>query len=161
MIGIGLRRAGFSGLVLAIFVLGVTASASYAWEYAQGPPRVESVPWSGLIGPDPEGAVRTLTFSVSSGYCVGEPKPRIDRIKIVERPKTAKRPFKSSIITAFVRFPVPTEVVGSVNPGEPQPACAGLGIGFLRRVKLKRPVGDLILFDGSFSPPRRVWPSVR
>jgi hypothetical protein len=104
---------------------------------------------------------RIFYFSVSSGYCLGEPKPEIDHVELVERPKTSKRPFKSAVITVFLRFPAPTEVIGSVNPDEPQPGCAGIGLGILSRIKLKRNVDDLALFDGSFAPPRRSWPQAR
>jgi hypothetical protein len=38
------------------------------------------------------------------------------------------------------------------------PACAGIGQQLVEHVKLKRPVADLILFDGSYCPPRRAWP---
>jgi hypothetical protein len=129
-----------------------------AWKFVAGPPKVEVASWGvGLLGePEPPVKGKTLAIGVSSGYCLGEPKPVIDHISVVERPKTAERPFKSAVITAFVRFPAPTEVVGTVNKGEPVPVCAGLGYGFRRRVKLERPVRDLFVFDGSHSPPRQV-----
>jgi hypothetical protein len=36
--------------------------------------------------------------------------------------------------------------------------CSGLGWGRTPRIKLKRPPKSLFLYDGSYSPPRRVWP---
>jgi hypothetical protein len=58
----------------------------------------------------------------------------------------------------YVRFPAPLEVEGTVNPDEPRPACGGIGMSIFRRIKFKRPVDGLLLYDGSFSPPRRLWP---
>jgi hypothetical protein len=129
-----------------------------AWKFVAGPPKVEVARWGvGVLGRgEPLVKGKVLTIGVSTGYCLGEPEPVIDHIRVVERPKTPERPFKSAVITAFMRFPAPTEVVGTVNKGEPVPACAGLGYTLRHRIKLKRPVRDLFVFDGSHSPPRRV-----
>ncbi len=89
---------------------------------------------------------------------MGEPPPRFDHVEVAERPKAVRKPFKSAVITAYVRFPAPLEVEGTVNPDEPRPACGGIGMSIFRRIKLKRPVDGLLLYDGSFSPPRRLWP---
>jgi hypothetical protein len=129
-----------------------------AWKFVAGPPRIETAGWGVGSVSKSKSAVKgkTLTISVSTGFCVGEPEPVIDHVSVVERPKTAARPFKSAVITAFVRFPAPTEVVGKVNKGEPEPACADLGYALSHRIKLKRPRGRLFIFDGSHSPPRRI-----
>jgi len=103
---------------------------------------------------------RTFTFSVQTGYCVGGPKPRIDHVRVVERSKTAKRPFKSTVVTAFLLYPAHLLAI----PPSPPPrhvvynVCAGLGLTLTKRVKLKRLAEDLIFYDGSRKPPRRVWP---
>ena len=126
-----------------------------SWKFVSGPPKVMATAWRvGLLSRSASG--RSLTIEVPSGYCLGEPPPVIDRLRVTERPKTARRPFGSAVITAFLRFPAPTEVVGTVNEGEPIPACAGLGYLLRRRIKLKRSISDLFVFDGSSSPPRRV-----
>lgn len=128
-----------------------------AWRFVSGLAKVEVARWRlgrGKRVPPVKG--KTLTIGVLTGYCLGEPRPVIDHIRVVERPETVKRPFKSAVITAFVRFPAPTEVVGTVNEGEPVPGCAGLGYGLSRRIKLKRPVRRLFIFDGNRSPPRPV-----
>lgn len=127
-----------------------------AWEYVDAPPRVERVHWSLGRGPTTVPDRRSLGVGITSGYCVGEPPPAFDHAKIIERPKTARYPFGSAVVTAFLRFPDPLEVAGSINRGEPVPACLGIGSDFLHYVRLKRPVARLALFDGSFSPPRRV-----
>jgi hypothetical protein len=130
----------------------------HSWTLTHGPPKVETVHWyAGRCCPRDARAVgRTLELGVLSGRCLGEPSPRIDHIEVIERPPTAQRPFGSAVITAFVRFPAPLEVLGPVNPGEPQPGCAGVGIGLTGRVNLKRPLSKLFLLDGSSSPPRLV-----
>ncbi len=142
-------------LLATACALGALAPVALGWEFVKGPPKVESAPWHPLQAPS-EPRTHALGLSISSGYCVGEPPPRFDHVKVIERPKTAKNPSGSAVITAYVRFPAPTEVEGEVKPGKPQPACAGIGVGIFKRINLKRPVEGLVLYDGSFSPPRRV-----
>jgi hypothetical protein len=109
--------------------------------------RVEAVPFSvptqGLIGP----RSHRLTLEVSTGYCVGELKPVLDHVRLVERPKARpEQQAKVSVITVFVRHPSPA-------PGE---WCFGIGLDFPETISLKRPVAGMSIFDGSFSPPRKV-----
>jgi hypothetical protein len=130
-----------------------------AWEWVVGPPKVEAATrWSAqpCCGKAEKLGTRTLEVSVLTGYCVGEPPPELDHISVIERPVTARRPFRSAVVTVFLRFPQPREVVGTVNRGEPIAACAGLGYGFSGRVKLKRPVEKLFIFDGRRRPLRLV-----
>lgn len=130
-----------------------------AWEWVVGPPKVEAATrWSAqpCCGKAKKLGTRTLEVWVSSGYCIGEPPPELDHITVIERPMTARRPFRSAVVTVFLRIPQPTEVVGTVNRGEPIPGCAGLGYGFSGRVKLKRPVEKLFIFDGRRRPLRLV-----
>lgn len=144
-------------LLAAVCALGALAPAAFGWEYVSGPPKVESASWHSLVAArNPR--THALGLSISTGYCVGEPPPEFDHVKVIERPKTAKHPKKSAVITAYVRFPAPTEVEGEVKPGEPRPACAGIGLAIFERVGLKRPAEGMLLYDGSFSPPRRVRP---
>jgi hypothetical protein len=164
MVGL-LGRTGLACSVAAVSfacAFGVGAPAASAWEYVTGPPKVEAEAWQPLPLPSGKPRIegRALTLSVMTGYCGGEPPRRIDHVKVVERPTTGERPFKSAVISVFVLQPAPREVVGPVNPGEPIPACSGLGQRLVRRIKLERPVDGLFLYDGSFSPPRRAWPLV-
>ncbi|HEX5527801.1 MAG TPA: hypothetical protein VFX44_11485 [Solirubrobacterales bacterium] len=142
------------GVVLAgCCACAVLAPSAWGWEYVTGPPKTETVHWqlaSFAAKPPPPPGKRSVWIEVSTGYCVGEEPPSIHRVKIVERPR------HRSIITAFLRFPAPVEVSGNVEAGEPVPACAGVGLSLFRLVKLRRPKQDLTLFDGSFSPPRKV-----
>jgi hypothetical protein len=150
-------------MVLAFAVLAFPSTA-LGWEYRQGPPKVEASAWTVSLLPDRKPAIegeRTLTLYTAGGYCIGEPPPQIDHVKVIERPKTEERPYKSAVITVFLLHPAPSEVVGEVQPGEPVPACAGLGWNGTKRIKLKRPVRDLRLYDGSADPPRLRWPPGR
>jgi hypothetical protein len=38
--------------------------------------------------------------------------------------------------------------------------CAGIGWGWEKWIKFKRPLRQLFLYDGLVDPPRRVWPPV-
>jgi hypothetical protein len=130
-----------------------------AWEWVVGPPRVEAATrWSAqpCCGKTEKPGTRTLEVSVLTGYCVGEPPPELDHISVIERPVTARRPFRSAAVRVFLRIPEPREVVGMVNRDEPIAACLGLGYGFSGRVKLKRPVEKLFIFDGRRRPYRLV-----
>jgi len=105
---------------------------------------------------------RTLTIDVSMpGWCVGNPRYRLDHVEVVERPKTTKRPFGSAVITAFIYRPsferlVPGRV-GRVIYG----LCADVGSSPRKiRIKLKRPAERLIFYDGSSARPHRVYPPV-
>jgi hypothetical protein len=88
--------------------------------------------------------------------CVGEGTPYVGEAEVQERPPSPTLPGPSAIITTSVVFPAPSEVVGVVNPGEVQPACADVGIQARDTVELGRPVARLFVYDGSFDPPRLV-----
>lgn len=98
----------------------------------------------------------TFSLSVQSGYCVGEPKPEFDHIRVVERRKTKAHPYKSAVITVFVKYPEHTRVVPP-SDSEHHTGCFGVGWGLARSVTLKRSPTTLFVFDGSHSPPRRAW----
>lgn len=145
-------------LLIAVCAFGAFAPVAFGWEFVKGPPKVETAPWHPLLDASHNPQTHVLGLSISTGYCAGEPPPKVDHVRVVERPKTARNPSKSAVITAYVRFPAPMEVEGEVKPGEPQPGCAGIGVGIFKRIRLKRPVEGMLLYDGSFSPPRRVQP---
>jgi hypothetical protein len=107
----------------------------------------EEPPWS---------TSRVLSVGVNSGICVGEGRPYLSEVHVHERGPTSKLAFPSVVLTTSVLFPAPTEIVGTVNPGEPGPGCAGIGIGLGRRVRLGRPSARLYVYDGSQDPPRLV-----
>lgn len=161
-----IEAAGMRGALACATLLAATValwpSSAAATENEIVPATVETARWEVArparnTPPPVEG--RTVTIRVGSGYCIGEPKPRIHHVKIVERPRTAQRPFKSTVLTVYVihpeyERPVPPPDTDHVSYN----VCAGLGFDLVKRVKLKRPVAGLRLFDGSFSPPRKAWP---
>ena len=161
------RIVGAVALCIACSFTATDAPSVSAMEYEEVPAEVKPAPivagqLSGGNLPTTTPGRRTFTFSVPSGFCVGSPKPRIDHIRVVERPMTADRPFKSAVITAFLLYPAYLRVV---PPSPPPPnvvynVCAGIGLNLTKRIKLKRPTADLLFYDGSYSRPHRVWPPV-
>ena len=148
-------------LIAIAAVVVMRAPTAAALEFETVPAKVEPNRWS--TGPVPPARTpfkgRTVELNIFSGYCIGDPKPRIDHVRVVERPATAALPFKSALITVFLRYPEHQRVIPPPDPGNVvYNACAGLGLNLRKRIKLRRPTENLRLFDGADSPPRRVWP---
>jgi hypothetical protein len=118
------------------FVLAVMGCAQgSAMAYAE-PEAVRPVSWS-LNSIDGR---HKLTFGISTGYCVGKPKPRIDHVaKVWHR--------KSVVITVFLRFP---KVHFGKNEG-----CGDVGLGMSKQIKFGHSIAHRALYDGSSSPPQR------
>lgn len=162
-LGLGIFCATAMCVVCSLGAVDVPVAS--ALEYEEVPPEVKSAPivaGRSIRGdfPTTSPGHRTFTFSVPSGFCVGSPKPRFDHVRVVERPKTADRPFKSTVVTAFLLYPAHLRII---PPSPPPPnvvynACAGIGLILTKRIKLKRPAANLFFYDGSYSPPRRAWP---
>ncbi len=156
------RSLYFCCAIAAACALGAVNATAAELETVRVPARVESAAWSPprlLLSPwkNPEGP-RTFTLYVDNGYCLGL-KPELDHIEVVERPVTKARPFKSAVITVFKRWPEhDVYVPPPTESGQPKhiSVCFGIGGAIIRRVKLKRPVASLYLYDGSYSPPRQV-----
>jgi hypothetical protein len=146
-----MRRAT-TFLIAVVAYLGVTAPPALAWEVVTGPPKVVKAKISAF---EPSGG-KTVRIQVDTGYCVGEPQPRIDHLRIVEHGKAPGKPFGSVLLTAFVVYPAPREARGEVLPGEKVFTCAGIGLNLFKRYGLKRPTKGLVVLDGSSAPPRRV-----
>lgn len=83
-----------------------------------------------------------IELSVQTGYCVDNDPPFIEKVDIAERPRSA-------VLTAFVRYP---------PPAAHSESCAGVGVGLVKTVSLKRPIQGLALYDGKTSPPTKRWP---
>lgn len=98
--------------------------------------KVRAVSWtlSSIDGP------HKLTLAVSTGYCVGKPKPRIVRITRKWRPRRV-------VITVFLRSP-------KVHFGKHE-GCAGVGLGIQQQIRLGHSISHRALYDGSSSPPQR------
>jgi hypothetical protein len=86
-----------------------------------------------------------FTFQVVSP-CRG-PGLKLDHVRRVERPRTEEG-VKVAVVTAYLFHPAHVE-------GLPCPEILQLQTV---RIRTKRPAPDLVFFDGSSSPPRRVLP---
>src|SRR5262245_51925281 len=105
-----MKRIGAAFCLSAAFcALGPFAPLAFGWEYINGPPKVEPAPWHPLEAVRNQ-RTHAVGLSISTGYCLGEPPPKFDHVKVIERPKTTKHPTKLAVITAYVRFPAPMEV---------------------------------------------------
>jgi hypothetical protein len=138
-------------------VLLASGASAFAWEYVVGPPRESVVPW--VFHPDDKPGAdgpRTLTVWLNTGTCSIENPPVAGPVTVQELPVSAANPRPTAIITTHQIEPAPHEVVGEVKPGEPPPACAGLGYSMPKRIKLRRPVAGMVFLDGSYSPPHPV-----
>jgi hypothetical protein len=158
-------------LALAAALAALCAPASVAAaETVPAPALVEAMPWQpayslqeeyeGPVGP---AAGRAFNVTVEhGGYCAGEREPRIHHVKVVERRRTGSRPFNSAVLTVYVEWPDRPPLLLATRAGRHDPPeglfCAGIGWAASRWVALKRPARDLILFDGSVTPPHREWP---
>ena len=135
--------------MLVATVLVGTASAA-AGEGADVPASIEVAPItaSGLRGrPVVEG--HSFGFSVDVSPCLG-PDLTLDHATVVERPEDADH-VKAAIVTAYLLHPAHRE----------QEDCPKVRRIRFARVRTKRPAADLVFFDGSSSPPRRIWPAVK
>jgi hypothetical protein len=94
---------------------------------------------------------RSITMGWSQGTCSGT--PRVDHVKVVWRRKLRDK-FRA-VITVFVRLTVTPAAVepepGIVNPVR----CPKRLLKMQKRIKLARPISELMLFDGSILPPPR------
>lgn len=150
---------GVGSLALASVVHASPASAE---EMEVVPAKVEMAHWGVAVRP-PERELLVkghhIALLISTGYCLGEPKPKVDRVKVVERPRTKQHPGKSAVLTAYVVHPEYERPVRPPNTnGVVYNACAGVGYTLVDWVKLKRSPSELRLYDGGYSPPRKVWP---
>ncbi len=142
-------------VVVWIAAMVVTVSAAPASAAAEGsggteiPARTEAVQI--LIPPTNESRTtgHTFTFGRSTDYC--GPRGTLREVVLRERPRTKALPFKSAVIKVIVEFPAYQQP--SVCPPLPF-------MWETLHVKTKRPARSLIFYDGSFDPPRRIWPPV-
>lgn len=143
-----LAKRALCPTALALISIGMSPTPSSAWEWVAGPPKTEVRPWSFDLNQQPAGK-RAIRFQAEADYCSGEKRPFIHHVGIVESGKRV-------VIRAFVRWPEPLEVSGPVEPGEATPGCADLVAVLHRRVRLGQTKQNAKLFDGYYSPPKRV-----
>jgi hypothetical protein len=132
----GKRFARMTAVVaVALASAGVVQASASAYTE---PEEIRAVSWglSSVDGP------HKLTLGISTGYCVGKPKPIIDRVA-----KAWHR--RSVIITVFLRYP-------EVHWGKNE-ACGGVGLGIGKQIRFSRSISHRAVYDGSTSPLERRW----
>jgi hypothetical protein len=148
---------------LFVLVLAVGASTAAAIEWVTVPPEVKPEPWTPWVDSPRHFSPadgHSFRLETDGGFCAGEEPPKIDHVRVVERPKTRARPFRSAVITVFKYIPEHEKPVQTEEVREGRhviAACAGIGGELRDIVRLKRPLDHLFLYDGSYSPPRQVW----
>lgn len=103
-------------------------------------------------------AGRGVTVRVAGGYCVGERPPTIVRIRIQEKPARGRQTGKAivTVLLSGEEAPEPATVTGGEGPPEQVNLCLGVEHQIDSRIKFKRPVERLRIFDGSAAPPRSI-----
>jgi hypothetical protein len=145
--------------IFAAASLPASASAAEVPEAIFHPAVIEATQITPDPGPSGHGPTQGKTFSFSVPASPCDPPTVWHELSVVERPKTKASPHGSTVITAFVEHPAYDTYTGL--GAQYEPVCPAYERLFLKRVKLKRPAKDLIFFDGSTSPPSRIWPPVR
>lgn len=123
------------GVTVAVAALQCGSASVLA---ANGEGTVRPVPWR-LSSIDGQQGIRVRA---SVGYCVGDPKPRVDHVKVVERSK-------SVFITTYVLFPEPAETSDS---------CAGVRLVLTKRIQFKQALENRRIYDGGSARPKQRWP---
>lgn len=132
-----MRRALPAGLALGIYGLLLLPGSAASQAH---PEEVKPVHWvvSGV-----KGVAGKKTFwaaGPSVGICVGEPEPWLE-------PRVRERRGRS-IVTVTMHSPAIPETTGPIY-------CADVVLKLAAKVRLKRPLCDVTLYDGSTSPPHR------
>jgi hypothetical protein len=84
---------------------------------------------------------RKVKLAGEVGYCVGHPKPRVE--KVIRR-YSGNRVFLTLIL----------------SPERPEPEeCRGVGLAVFKTVSFQRDLEQIELLDSSTDPPSRRWPA--
>lgn len=149
------RRAGF--LVICVLVIGVVemegACLAAVTSESSRIEKTAIVSWERPVG-------QSVQIYARGGYCAGEPPPTIHAVRIREHRLSGRARF-AAVVTVFLKrlraFEASSEEQRSGEaPAEPVPVCAGVEHALYRRIRLHRPASEVVLFDGSQSPPRRI-----
>jgi hypothetical protein len=124
---------GTLSVVALVLSIDGVAAAFPGWEE---PEENRPVQWSPASIDSPH----KITYSVSSGYCVGKPRPSIRGTRVAWRARSA-------VITVFLHRP---RVRFGRNEG-----CGDVGLGIEGKVRLAHSIANRALYDGSTSPPQR------
>jgi hypothetical protein len=145
----GRKTIALAALAVAVAAASASAQAESPAEPTERPAEVGAVRLELSPREAQHSKGHTFTFARTLDYC--GPKGTVKEVILQERPKTTARPFKSAVITVIVEFPA--YIQPTVCPPLP-PLWETL------RVRTKRPADSLIFYDGSYEPPRRLWPPV-
>ena len=74
---------------------------------------------------------------IDGGYCLGGPEPEYDHVKLIELPRTSRRPFAAAVITAYRLWPERSSY--TPTPGPEYGKCVTDRPDIFHRVKTKRP----------------------
>ena len=143
-------------MVAATVAVAVAAGAlgSIAAGAEEGTEVPESVfPYQFKVSPKQNPESHVFRLSILLDICP-TPLLEVDHVTLVESPKSGS-PKSNAIVTAYVRWGAHHEL----REGEPCPP--EVPIKKEVRVRTRRPVSELVFFDGSSSPPRRVFPRPR
>jgi hypothetical protein len=158
-------RLGCLATLILAGAMWASPTAAPASEVVTRPPVVEVTTWHAVIPKTLRSAAKgpfinghRVGIFIEGGYCLGGPKPEYDHVTLVELPKTKARPFAAAVVTAYRRWPEASyEQPSGPNYGK----CLRVERTIFVRVHTKRPASGLRLYDGYFSPPHQVWPSVK
>jgi hypothetical protein len=106
------------------------------------PAHVDKATWS-LVSVD---GPRAITFGTETGYCKGKPYPRLLRPHVVWR---------------RTRIVITVRIFHPALHFAPHEACAGVGLGMAKQIRLARPIAGRAFYDGSESPPELREPPLR
>jgi hypothetical protein len=121
---------------IACSIAGLLIAFSLIFVGCGGGDESRVLPWSFFkqLGP------RKAKLAGEVGYCVGEPKPRIEK---AVRSYSGNRVFLTLILSQ--KRPEPEE-------------CRGVGLAVFKTVTFRRNLEQLELLDSSTDPPQLRWP---
>lgn len=154
------RRFTAAGIAGAIICLGAIFAAQgravESWSIVQDPDYTALNPIEPAFLRRPITVGHWFKYAYTNDDCGREKK--ITNVRLVERPATNARPFKSAVIYVTARFEGKShEVRNGVSYELP---CTAAYVATPKKIRTKRPASSLIFFDGSSKPPHRIWPPV-
>lgn len=130
-------------LAATLSLVGVGSVSARGTERSWNEPAYVGHPTWYLISVD---GPREITYATEAGYCVGTPRPRLLRPRVVWRRNRI-------VLTARVFHP-------ALHFG-PHEFCGGVGLMIQDRIRLAHPIAGRSFYDGSESPPEPREPPSR
>ncbi len=122
---------------IAYLITGLAVASGFTLAGCGGGDNPNALQWVVFkeLGP------RKLKLVGEVDYCVGHPKPHVEKVM---RSYSGNRVFLTLIL----------------SPEEPKPEeCRGVGLGVFKIVSFQRNLEQLELLDSSTDPPSRRWPT--